>query len=210
MKIKNILPAYKQILDLSPSPVCIQDLSGVYLYTNQSYQNMGNMLACNQSEQVDKQVVNNSIDAALIGSKPRYINHESVPKEGDSCPFKEFFPTIMAARLDVTSDFVITIFSRSERALAFCTKSIYQLTKQEGLVVEAIADGLCNKLIARAMNLSVHTVSGYTKAIYIKFGVRSRAELQFILSIIRADTKLELCERKGQKCSFKHGLLPPP
>ena len=169
---------------------------------------MVNPLAYNSLEQVEKQVVNNSIDADLVVLKSPFINNKLRPKELELCPFKVFFPAIIVSPTDVSLDFIVTTFARLDRSMEFCVKNLYQLTKQEGLIVEAIANGLCTKKIARVMNLSAHTVSGYMKAIYIKFGAKSRSEVQFILSIIKTDTKLELCKMKNQKCSIKHSALP--
>ena len=50
------------------------------------------------------------------------------------------------------------------------------LTPREIEVLEAIADGLTNKAIARRLNISLHTVKFHVESVFRKLGVRTRAE----------------------------------
>lgn len=50
------------------------------------------------------------------------------------------------------------------------------LTAREREVLELLSQGLPNKLIARALNISEHTVKFHVSSIYAKLGVSSRTE----------------------------------
>jgi DNA-binding NarL/FixJ family response regulator len=57
-----------------------------------------------------------------------------------------------------------------------------ELTPAERRVAELAADGLANKEIAQALFVSVKTVEGHLSHVYVKLGVRSRAQLARRLS----------------------------
>jgi DNA-binding NarL/FixJ family response regulator len=50
------------------------------------------------------------------------------------------------------------------------------LTPRELDVLGAIMDGLTNKLIARQLDISLHTVKFHVESVFRKLGVRTRAE----------------------------------
>jgi DNA-binding CsgD family transcriptional regulator len=50
------------------------------------------------------------------------------------------------------------------------------LTPREMEVLSAIADGLGNKMIARRLNISLHTVKFHIESLFRKLGARTRAE----------------------------------
>ena len=50
------------------------------------------------------------------------------------------------------------------------------LTPRELDVLHAIMDGLTNKLIARQLDISLHTVKFHVESVFRKLGVRTRAE----------------------------------
>jgi len=50
------------------------------------------------------------------------------------------------------------------------------LTPREIEVLAAVGEGLTNKLIARRLNISLHTVKFHIEALFRKLGVRTRAE----------------------------------
>jgi ATP/maltotriose-dependent transcriptional regulator MalT len=50
------------------------------------------------------------------------------------------------------------------------------LTPREMEVLSAIADGLGNKMIARRLNISLHTVKFHIESLFRKLGVRTRTE----------------------------------
>ena len=50
------------------------------------------------------------------------------------------------------------------------------LTPRELEVLSAIMDGLTNKLIARQLDISLHTVKFHVESVFRKLGVRTRAE----------------------------------
>lgn len=55
-------------------------------------------------------------------------------------------------------------------------KSEYGLTKREEEVITLVAKGISNKEIARLLDISVNTASGYVKNCYQKLNISSRAE----------------------------------
>ena len=50
------------------------------------------------------------------------------------------------------------------------------LTPRETQVLEAMADGLTNKAIARRLGISLHTVKFHLESVFRKLGVRTRTE----------------------------------
>ena len=55
-----------------------------------------------------------------------------------------------------------------------------QLSKREMEVVNAVAEGLTNREIAKRLGLSEHTIKNYLFRVYDKLGVSSRVELLFM------------------------------
>ncbi|MBD2859437.1 helix-turn-helix transcriptional regulator [Spongiibacter sp. KMU-158] len=49
------------------------------------------------------------------------------------------------------------------------------LTPREHQVLQELAQGKSNKMIANILSISMYTVDGYVKEIYRKLGVRNRA-----------------------------------
>lgn len=54
------------------------------------------------------------------------------------------------------------------------------LTKREQMILDGILKGMANKEIANALNLSVRTVKFHVSSVLLKFGVKSRSELQHL------------------------------
>ena len=50
------------------------------------------------------------------------------------------------------------------------------LTPRETQILDAIADGLTNKAIARRLSISLHTVKFHVESVFRKLGARTRAE----------------------------------
>jgi DNA-binding NarL/FixJ family response regulator len=50
------------------------------------------------------------------------------------------------------------------------------LTPRELDVLEGIIDGLTNKMIARQLDISLHTVKFHVESVFRKLGARTRAE----------------------------------
>jgi len=50
------------------------------------------------------------------------------------------------------------------------------LTPREIEILDAIGQGLTNKMIARRLQISLHTVKFHVESVFRKLGVRSRAE----------------------------------
>ena len=61
------------------------------------------------------------------------------------------------------------------------------LTPREIEVLSAVGEGLTNKLIARRLNISLHTVKFHVEALFRKLGVRTRAEAVAKAALRRAE-----------------------
>jgi DNA-binding CsgD family transcriptional regulator len=57
------------------------------------------------------------------------------------------------------------------------TLAIHSLTARERQISELLVDGLDPRDVSAQLNISIHTVRGYIKAVFAKFGVSSRGEL---------------------------------
>jgi len=58
----------------------------------------------------------------------------------------------------------------------------YDVTRRERTIIDQLREGLPAKQIARRLDLSVHTVNDYLKAIYLKISIASREEIMAVLS----------------------------
>lgn len=72
-----------------------------------------------------------------------------------------------------------SIFTESERSM------LDALTEREREILELLAQGLSNKLIASRLYLSVRTVEGHLANIYLSLGVHSRTEAMLMAVRIR-------------------------
>jgi DNA-binding CsgD family transcriptional regulator len=57
------------------------------------------------------------------------------------------------------------------------TLALHSLTARERQISELLVDGLDPRDISSQLNISIHTVRGYVKAVFAKFDVSSRGEL---------------------------------
>jgi DNA-binding CsgD family transcriptional regulator len=57
------------------------------------------------------------------------------------------------------------------------TLALHSLTARERQISELLLDGLDPREVSAQLNISIHTVRGYVKAVFAKFGVSSRGEL---------------------------------
>jgi DNA-binding CsgD family transcriptional regulator len=57
------------------------------------------------------------------------------------------------------------------------TLALHSLTARERQISELLVDGLDPRDVSAQLNISIHTVRGYVKAVFAKFGVNSRGEL---------------------------------
>jgi DNA-binding NarL/FixJ family response regulator len=60
-----------------------------------------------------------------------------------------------------------------------------ELTEREREIVDLLAQGLSNKLIASKLYLSVRTVEGHLANIYLRLGVHSRTEAMLMSMKVR-------------------------
>ena len=79
------------------------------------------------------------------------------------------------------------------------------LSKQEYCVIELLNRGCSSKLIAKMLDISIHTVNGHTKSIYFKWNVRSRGQAQHkfneYLAMVAAKEAISQGEDKAARAS---------
>ena len=79
------------------------------------------------------------------------------------------------------------------------------LSKQEYCVIELLNRGCSSKLIAKMLDISIHTVNGHTKSIYFKWNVRSRGQAQHkfneYLAMVAAKEAISQGEDKAAQAS---------
>ncbi|MBL0939050.1 MAG: helix-turn-helix transcriptional regulator [Gemmatimonadaceae bacterium] len=73
----------------------------------------------------------------------------------------------------------------------------YGLTGREWQVAERVAAGLSSPVIARELNVTVHTVRRHTESIFRKLGVRTRSALAWNLAKHGVQNSLQLRESKS-------------
>jgi DNA-binding NarL/FixJ family response regulator len=66
--------------------------------------------------------------------------------------------------------------TRTERTVTTAEPLVEQLTPREHTVLALVADGLGNREIARALDISEHTVKFHLASVFGKLGVSSRTE----------------------------------
>jgi DNA-binding CsgD family transcriptional regulator len=66
------------------------------------------------------------------------------------------------------------------------------LTPRELDVLSALSEGLTNKLIARRLDISLHTVKFHVESLFRKLGVRTRTEAVTTASALRRSGTIEL------------------
>jgi DNA-binding NarL/FixJ family response regulator len=70
----------------------------------------------------------------------------------------------------------VTFRLDGNESLAISSSPIDVLTKKETTVLNYIAQGFSNKVIAEKLSISQHTVASHMKAIYSKLDVHSKTE----------------------------------
>lgn len=70
----------------------------------------------------------------------------------------------------------VTFFLDGTESLARSSSPVDVLTKKEVTVLNYIAQGFSNKVIAEKLSISQHTVASHMKAIYSKLDVHSKTE----------------------------------
>lgn len=85
---------------------------------------------------------------------------------------------IDAALRAVAVGLIVRSPAAAEPGFAAMSESNLQtlLTPREAEVLSAVGEGLTNKLIARRLNISLHTVKFHIESLFKKLGVRTRTE----------------------------------
>jgi DNA-binding CsgD family transcriptional regulator len=72
---------------------------------------------------------------------------------------------------------VVLVRGATRADMKAVTLALHSLTERERQISELLVDGLDPREISAQLNISIHTVRGYVKAVFAKFGVSSRGEL---------------------------------
>jgi len=169
--------AYRTILNNNVEATCIEDFSGITLFSNSAYLNMLNK----QKEKTDSSLL--SLKAGKV--KPLLCS---------SCAFGVYDAALpIMVMSEGGAIFMVKTFSPKKRDAIKCIQHIYKLTKQECAVLAAMENGSSVKAISRQIKISAHTICGHMKSLYLKMSVTSRAQAQFKLSTINLDQDFKLC-----------------
>lgn len=118
-------------------------------------------------------LVLDSADSALVGSALRagirgVISFDASPQEIESA--------VHAANAGLVVTTPAAIAQLLPDAPAFAEELAEPLSARELEVLELLAEGLSNKLIAHGLNISEHTVKTHVASIFTKLGASSRTE----------------------------------
>ena len=123
-------------------------------------------------------------DVVIADGSIRPPNHPAVIRLGDiddreSALPKSASPEQIGAAIQAVA-VGLSVRVRSARSQGFAAasdvKPEFLLTPREIEVLEALAEGLSNKAIARKLDISQHTVKFHIKSLFRKLGVRSRSQ----------------------------------
>ena len=103
--------------------------------------------------------------------------------EAQKKPWREL---LLEARETFASLSALPALRRAERELTVCglrpaarsARDYARLTPQETAVTRLVVSGMTNREVAKDLMLSAKTVEFHLRNIYLKVGVRSRAELR--------------------------------
>jgi DNA-binding NarL/FixJ family response regulator len=73
--------------------------------------------------------------------------------------------------------YLIEMVAQVPSLVVMNSSGVKLLTPREEQVVALVADGLCNRAVARELRLSEHTIKKYLFRIFDKLGISSRVEL---------------------------------
>lgn len=117
--------------------------------------------------------------------------YESLPKTVTGFLSRDELPTVLGVAIrqvargeQYFSPSLVTAILRKRQPKSFLTESqksvIESLTDREREILELLALGLSNKMIAARLYLSVRTVEGHLANIYSRLGVHSRTEAMLV------------------------------
>lgn len=100
-------------------------------------------------------------------------------KGADMAQVSQAIGTVLAGGAPISPGVAVHILSRVRGARPSPSKPPVSLTPKEVQILEQLAKGLSFKEVARAQQISHHTVGDHVKAIYRKLAVNSRGEAVF-------------------------------
>ena len=173
-----------EILDQSAQPFFIKDSKGVYCYCNDTFvKQIGiakNRILGSTAFDIFP-IANASVytesDRALFATalrKQQYVGPIALANsEATAVTFQK---NIIFDNRGCAAGFLGTFMLDSLTSTKQPNSAIEVLTKKETAVLNYIAQGFSNKVIADKLSISEHTVASHMKAIYSKLDVHSKTE----------------------------------
>jgi len=180
-------------LDAILNPAIILDNDGVYTHCNQPYLDVIGMSLAEVLGRTDSEIlpakeaeIHNQANQFLLSLQSKYIAYEIPFQEpaSDVLGMTKVSKSVVTASDGQITGF-IAIFSLNNRSYYLKIRKLFNLTNQEANVLFSSQAGLPVKGIARALNISTHTVDGHMKIIYQKMGVKSCGELNLKIRILK-------------------------
>ncbi len=113
--------------------------------------------------------------------------HGYVPTSLPVDAIAEAFNTILTGKIFVPAEIAEVSAPQSDPTMVNGAGTLQAMSTRQRQVLELIAKGNSNKLIARALNLSEGTVKAHVSAGYRKIGVNNRASAAVALAQIHLD-----------------------
>jgi len=173
-----------EILDQSVQPFFIKDRNGVYCYCNDTFvkqigiskKRILGATAYDLFPIANARVYTES-DRELFATaerKQQYVGPIALPhSDTTSVTFQK---NIIFDHAGAAVGFLGTFVLDGQASPAKTSSPVDVLTKKEATVLNYIAQGFSNKVIAEKLSISEHTVASHMKAIYSKLDVHSKTE----------------------------------
>jgi len=173
-----------EILDQSTQPFFIKDSKGVYCYCNDTFiKQIGitksRILGSTAFDlfPIANAKVYTESDRELFATtvrKQQYVGPIALTNsEANAVTFQK---NIIFDNDGFAVGFLGTFVLESATSSSAPKSAIDVLTKKEATVLQYIAQGFSNKVIAAKLSISEHTVASHMKAIYYKLDVHSKTE----------------------------------
>ena len=181
--VVNLLSNF-EILDQSVQPFFIKDCKGVYCYCNDTFvKQLGitkkRILGATAFDlfPIANARVYTESDRELFATaerKQQYVGPIALAhSDSTAVTFKK---NIIFDQVGAPVGFLGTFVLDGQTSPAKTSSPADVLTKKEATVLNYIAQGFSNKVIAEKLSISEHTVASHMKAIYSKLDVHSKTE----------------------------------
>lgn len=173
-----------EILDQSSQPFFIKDSKGVYCYCNDAFvkqlgiakKRIVGATAFDLFPIANAKVYTES-DRELFATAKRQQQYVGpIALANSEASAVTFQKNIIFDNRGASAGFLGTFFLNDTSSAEQPTPLVGVLTKKEATVLNYIAQGFSNKVIAEKLAISEHTVASHMKAIYSKLDVHSKTQ----------------------------------